>query len=286
MSETFSADWLYEREGFDARARSTKLADAFAVSLPARPRLIDLGCGTGSLFRWLAPRIFRAQAWIFADADAALLDEAMDETAWWAEGQGFTVTSPGRALLIHTPGGAWRIETRRLSLGDPRAAMALGPFDGVACSALLDLVSQSWIDGLAALLRVPLLACLSVDGRDTILPRHRHDGLVMSWFRRDQRRDKGFGPALGPDAATALTEALSARGFDVRGETSDWRIPASATVMLDRLVAGHADAALRWPAANRVAIDLWEHDRRDGILAGRLTMRIGHRDVLAIPPKT
>ena len=58
MSEEFDLDWLDLREPHDAAARSEALAEALIARLPARPRLMDLGAGTGSLFRWLAPRIF------------------------------------------------------------------------------------------------------------------------------------------------------------------------------------------------------------------------------------
>ncbi len=60
MSDAFDAAWLALREPFDAAARSRALAEALIAHLPARPRLLDLGCGTGSLFRWLAPMHRRA----------------------------------------------------------------------------------------------------------------------------------------------------------------------------------------------------------------------------------
>ena len=46
--------------------------------------VVDLGAGTGSLFRFLAPIIGRGQDWILADADAALLEDAFGRTAAWA----------------------------------------------------------------------------------------------------------------------------------------------------------------------------------------------------------
>lgn len=283
MIESFSGDWLALREGFDARARSVDLALRLSAALPARPRLLDLGCGTGSLFRWLAPIIGRAQAWVFADADAALLDRALDDTQDWAQDLGLTVTNPGRALLIHAPGGAWRIETRRVDLAAPLSALPLAQIDAVTCSALLDLVSAAWIERFCAVLRVPLLACLNVDGRDSFLPSHPSDRLVRNGFRRDQSRDKGFGRALGPLAPAVLVAALSSRGFDVRMAASDWRIGQDAGAMLDELVLGHAGAALRQPGARQAAIDDWTDDRMAQARRGRLAIRIGHRDCLALP---
>ena len=41
-----------------------------------------------------------------------------------------------------------------------------GEVDAIVCSALLDLVSPAWLARMFDGLRVPFLACLTVDGRD------------------------------------------------------------------------------------------------------------------------
>ena len=96
VTERFAADWLALREPFDHAARSVALARRLADRLPTRPRLVDLGGGTGSMFRFLAPIIGRGQDWILVDADAALLDDAFGRTAAWARRQGFAATAAGR----------------------------------------------------------------------------------------------------------------------------------------------------------------------------------------------
>ena len=63
MAESFDGDWLDLREPFDAKARDPGLAAILAGALPPRPRILDLGAGTGSLLRWLGHFIGRAQAW-------------------------------------------------------------------------------------------------------------------------------------------------------------------------------------------------------------------------------
>ena len=288
MTEIFDAGWLAEREPFDAAARSLDLAERLAAALPARPRVLDLGAGTGSLFRWLAPIIGRAQVWTLADADSNLLDAAFIACAEWGMAQGHNVSFPGgahnRALLLHTPRGAWRVEAVRVDLADAPAALALDRADAVVCSALLDLVSPAWLDRFCASLRGPLLACLSVDGRDAFLPRHPADRIVLAGFRRDQQRDKGFGPSLGPRAPSALRAMVTARGFDVTDATSDWHIPREARPILRTLVRSHAAVAARHMPSHRAAIADWLLTRLRQIAAGRLAIRIGHRDSLALPP--
>jgi hypothetical protein len=287
MTERFSADWLALREPFDAAARSVELAERLAGVLPLRPVLLDLGAGSGSLFRWLAPIIARAQVWVLVDADEELLLRAFDDIADWAEARGWTVTRPGRgghrALLVHAPFGAWRVEA--LCIDFAMAPLPLGEVDAVVCSALLDLVSAAWVWRLVAALRTPLLACLGVDGRESFLPPHPYDARVRWGFRRDQGRDKGFGPALGRHAPTVLHAALAAHSFNVASALSDWRIPASALAMLAALVPGHAEAAARAHPGSRAAIDAWRKARMHQAIAGRLAIRVGHRDSLGLPPR-
>ncbi len=283
MSETFSADWLSLREPFDRAARSAHLAAALADVLPARPRLIDLGAGTGSLFRWLAPRLARAQAWTLVDADAGLLDEAFFRIATWAEAQGYRVTTPGRAMLVHTPQGAWRVEALARDFAAEPQHLPLREHDAVVCSALLDLVSAHWLEALASALTSPFAAFLSVDGRDAWLPRHADDRVIARAFARDMGRDKGFGPALGLRAPSHAQRVFAAYGYRVLSAPSDWIIPRVGHAMLSTLVTGHAAAAAAACPAMADRINSWRERRLMQIARGRLALRIGHRDLLALP---
>ncbi|GAA0590133.1 hypothetical protein GCM10009416_30850 [Craurococcus roseus] len=297
MTEAFDLDWLDLREPFDALARNEALAERLLARLPARPRLMDFGAGTGSLFRWLAPRIGRAQAWTLVDADRDMAEAAFDTIADRAESVGLRVTFPNRrCLLVHAPGGAWRVETLVADLAEAPANLPLHEADAVVNSALCDLVSRPWVEAMAAALRVPFYAALCVDGRDRFSPPHPADALVARAFRRDQRRDKGFGgPALGAAAPAAVAEAFAAEGFAVEAAASDWVVrgrapppglpPDAAAPFLSRLVAGHVAAALEaGPARDAGRVSDWGAARGEQIAWGVLQARIGHRDVLAVPP--
>ncbi len=286
MTEHFDADWLALREPFDHAARSVALARRLADRLPRRPRLLDLGAGTGSLFRFLAPIIGRGQDWIVIDRDADLLDEAFGRTAAWARRQGFAATAPGDALLVSTPGGLWRMQAMQRDLTVVNAhvpASAVPDADAVLCSALLDLVSSAWLTRLFDSLHVPFFASLTVDGRDAWQPRHPEDALVRSAFRRDQRYDKGFGPALGMAASSVALKALAARDFVTASAPTDWHVPRAALRMQRALIDGAADAARDASPAHRRAIADWQETRLRQAMQGRLAITIGHRDILAWP---
>jgi len=284
MTEQVADTWLALREPSDYAARSRKLAHALADALPARPHVLDLGAGTGSLFRYLAPIIGRAQVWYFVDDDGDLLDEALSRTAHWAERHRFTVTWPDRAMIVHTPRGAWRIECFEADLADAPDGLPLDDADAVVCSALLDLVSGLWLGRLLEWLDVPLLATMTMDGRDAWLPHHPSDAILRAAVRRDQRRDHGFGPALGTAAPAVALRLLQAAGFATISTPSDWHIPRTALAMARMVTDATANVASEIVPARRAAIDAWAQTRLRQATAARLAIRIGHRDILAMPP--
>jgi SAM-dependent methyltransferase len=275
--EAFASDWLALREPFDHAARSVALAHRLSEWLPQRPRIVDLGAGTGSMFRFLAPIIGRRQDWLLVDGDAALLDEAFGRISAWARRRGFNAASTGDELLVSTPSGLWRIEvkTADLARADDLGGNILHGWtcDAVVCSALLDLVSASWFERLFDRVRVAFLASLTVDGRDTWLPRDPSDARVRAAFRRDQLRDKGFGRALGPAASAVALRALAARGYATASAPSDWHVPRTALRMQRALIDGRGAGDPRW-----------QERRLRQALRGRLAITIGHRDILALPP--
>ena len=107
----------------------------------------------------------------------------------------------------------------------------------------------------------------------------RYDALVRAAFRRDQRRDKGFGPALGIDAHPSHC-GLAARGFATASAPSDWHIPRTALAHAARTDRRHRDAA-RSAGRHTPPHHDWQEARLRQALRGRLAITIGHRDILA-----
>jgi SAM-dependent methyltransferase len=283
----FAASWLDLRENLDRAARDRSLPEALANRLPKQPRLLDLGAGTGSLFRFMAPIVGRPQSWIFADADVLLLETALDRTAEWARRRGFAAVLSGGSgkstLTLHSLLGKWRIETLATDLDQVPHGLPLDRVDAVVCSALLDLTSRAWMERLFAVLRTPFYAGMTVDGRDTWLPRHPADLAVQSAFRADQRRNKGLGPALGNDAADTALRLLTAKGFRTCTATSDWCIGRRASDVTSRFVQMTAQPARQAMPAQARKFTEWAGVRQHQAMKARLAIRVGHRDILAFP---
>jgi SAM-dependent methyltransferase len=263
--ESFSADWLALREPADHAARTHALtADVAArLSRQARTRAIDLAGGTGSNIRYLLPRVPHITHWTLADYDPALLAVGARTLEPVARARGVT------------------IETRRLDLADLDAL----PLDGcalVTASALLDLVSERWLRTFARRCRdarVQVLCALSYDGRIACEPRDPGDERIRALVNAHQRTDKGFGPALGPDAVGAAEDAFA--GWETQVSSSDWQLDAGTAELQRQLVAGWAGAARVMAPADVLVIDGWAARRLGQIEAGRSRIVVGHRDFAA-----
>jgi hypothetical protein len=160
--------------------------------------------------------------------------------------------------------------------------------DAVVNTALCDLVSEGWVEAMAAACarrRLPFYAALNVTGRERFMPPYPGDALVARGFRRDQRRDKGFGGvALGPAAPDAIARAFAAHGYTIHRAASDWIIDRRARLFAREIATGHGAAAIAWERRDAFAIEDWIEARRAQAEDGMLAIRIGHQDVLALPP--
>ena len=172
----------------------------------------------------------------------------------------------------------------RVDLASVPRGLPLADSDAVVCSALLDLVSRRWMERLLSHCRRPFYASLTVDGCDAWFPRHPADLAVRGAFRRDQHREKGLGLALGVEAVETARAILAARGFEIHEGRSDWRIPRGER-RLGGLFAGMTARAAGEAEPNRRGkFEAWMADRARQSKAGKLGIRIGHRDILAFPP--
>src|SRR5262249_8755663 len=114
-----------------------------------------------------------------------------------------------------------------------------GAVDLVTTTALLDLVSEPWLERLVvecAARRLPLYAALSYDGRIAFTPQDPGDAAIIAAINAHQRTEKGFGPALGPDAATSALTRFTAVGYTVVHETADWVMGPQDREMQNALV--------------------------------------------------
>jgi hypothetical protein len=258
----FSSHWLSLREPYDARARHRAILEIVVSSFGHRSALTiaDLGAGSGAALRALAPHFSVEQHWRLLDNDRNLLA--------WAR----RMTSAN----IH-------VEAIPIDLGRELDAALEGPIDLVTCSALLDLVSEPWLEQFASAVaarRLPVYATLTYDGRISLSPGDRFDGAIVRAVNDHQRRDKGFGPALGPISAARAVARFETFGYSVVSERSDWLLESGDRDIQTQLLSGWATAASEIGCGPEEVAD-WLKRRHELVAAGRSRIRVGHTDFWA-----
>ena len=260
----FSITWLDLREDADQRARDGVLANKAIAALaqtdaPQAPNLaVDLGAGTGSTLRALQKLGANDVVWRLVDHDGALLNEALRRHR-----KEFVIEDHQCDLQI----------IDELPLAGARL---------VTASALFDLCSKDFTHALCTKIgaqNTGLYAALNYDGSTTWHPAHPFDEQVLAAFNQDQQRDKGLGPALGPNATSALKGALESLGYSVEVTSSPWKLDSNDKALLQELIEGIRNAVA--DSLDHQALEQWVQFRLNNLDDCRCV--VGHTDLLALP---
>ena len=258
------------REPADAKARAADLVKQVARERPASGRWVihDLGCGSGAMGRWLAPRLAGPQRWVMHDRDPDLLQIAAADV-------------PGSAV----DGAAVTVETRRSDI----TRLPPGELAGatlITASALLDMLTG---DELTRLVTVcagagcPVLVTLSVVGHVSLTPAEPLDSRVAAAFNAHQRRATKRGRLLGPDAVAVAAEAFGRFGTEVLSRASPWRLDASHAELAAGWFAGWVGAACAQEVELDAEVHAYSLRRLAQAAAGELAVVVEHADLLVLP---
>lgn len=261
----FSADWLALREPLDLAARDSKVEAAFLGALPPRHlKVLDLASGAGSTVAAFSRTDRPTIEWILCDYDPALL-----------------AVAAARRYPV-PPVAVQALET---NLVTGLEALPLAEVDAVTTSAFLDLVSEEFMVRLVEAIvgaRKPFLASLTYDGRTEFDPPLPLDLELLNALNADQRTDKGFGSALGPEAAGRAVALFRKAGYHVVEGPSDWQIGPQNSDFLSEFLSGWARVGVK-QGGNSEMIGHWLAERQAQIRRGTLRMTVGHIDFVALP---
>ena len=270
MSE-FSVAWLSLREPADARARSADLVDLVGAQSGIRSGsrsgskssvIHDLGCGTGSMGRWLSARLPGPQRWQLYDRDPALLRHAAATMP--------TATPDGSPVTVQTR----EADITRLTAADLAGASL------VTASALLDLLTADEVSALAsacAAAGCSALLTLSVAGRVTFDPADPLDGPIGDAFNAHQRRTVDGRRLLGPDAVDAAVAAFARFDGKTVIQSSPWQLSRPRdTALIEAWLDGWVGAA----AEQDPSLPAGEYLSRR-LATDHLTVVVEHSDLFA-----
>lgn len=262
------SEWLRLREPADAEARAGDLVTQVRALLPTDRTVVvhDLGCGAGSMARWLARRLNGAQHWVMFDRDADLLPLAAQ--------------NPPR---LAADGAVVTIETHRRDITRLRSGELAGT-DLITASALLDMMTADELDRLVATCaeaECPVLITLSVTGRVELAPSDPFDEIVADAFNAHQHRDTAAGPLLGPDAVTAAVDGFRRLGLEVLAMPSPWRLGPDHGALTVEWFTGWLHAACEQRPELRGQAVAYARRRLTEAAAGELSVTVYHQDLLA-----
>ena len=264
-----SSAWLSLREPADAAARAPDLVEALRPSLPTDGVVVhDLGCGTGSMARWLAAQLDGPQHWVMVDHDAELLTFA-------------GANPPDKAAN----GARVTIETRRHDITRLDSA-ELADADLITASAVLDMLTAEELERLVATCVAagcPVLITLSVIGLVDLTPADPFDRHVTDAFNAHQRRDTGTRKRLGPGAVGAAVDGFTRLGLEVLVRPSPWQLGPGQRALAAEWFAGWLAAACEqapWLGAEALP---YAGRRLAEAAAGQLWVTVHHQDLLARP---
>ncbi len=263
---SFSANWLDLREPIDHAARNEEITSALCHYFLNDEKLTiaDIGGGTGSTLRALQPIMPQSIHWHILDNDTDLIEVAKRKSS--TDSTSYTYSDLANSIA---------------PVFDPIPNL-------ITTSAFLDLVSMTWLEILVSEItsrKLPFYSALSYDGRINCAPAHPADTSIIHAFNLHQKTDKGFGAALGPDAASVTGNLFRNAGYTVFEGPSDWNAGATHAAFQRQLLEGWCNATCEIsPDKKSIFID-WHAARMTDIDSGKLNVTVGHQDLLAVPPE-
>lgn len=251
--------WLAARRRADVRARAGAMALVHRLErrlAPGPAHGIDIGAGTGANCAYLTQRIAVHTCWSVLDHDQDLLNH------------------PAHADALHRLSGIAELPELLDRQGSGR--------NFLTCSAVLDVLRDCDVEALTHVItsrRMPALFSLSVTGDVAIHPEDPLDHRITDAFNAHQRR----AGRLGPDAVGCVGGLLPA-GWLQQAETP-WQLQALTDAdVLRRYLTERAEVAIAQDPDLAEAATEWLERRLSHLVAGQLTVEVGHVDQLILPP--
>ena len=189
----FQNKWLNLRESIDRNSRNQKilyLINNFYKN-NSHIKIIDLGSGTGSNYRFLKSRLSNNQYWSFVDIS-------------------YQSTSFFKKNIKYSS----KIKKTNFKIVDAinnLNKIKFNEYNLVTGSAFLDILPNKWFKKfhrLNADTEIVYFA-LNYDGNFKFLPKHKDDKKIVNIFNKDQKSDKGIGElAVGPNCTSIIKKVF------------------------------------------------------------------------------
>jgi SAM-dependent methyltransferase len=276
--------YLEAKRSIDDRALSARVRDRLLSELPAEPRILDVGCGTGTTVPRLVEWGVDAGSYRGVDGDRGVIDFARDVRPEAMRRLGHAVTETEFGCTIGDLSVTFETGDALETLADAEGV------DLVVAQAFADLVPIAGIrSGIESALRPGGLAYLPItfDGGTIFQPDHPADQAVEAAYHATIDAEPGRDVHAGRHLADACRRGdgtlLAMAGSDWVVRPREGTYPADEAYFLDRIL-GFIEQALGDAAVDRA--EDWLATRRAQLTAGELTYVAHQYDLLYRSPRS
>jgi SAM-dependent methyltransferase len=221
---TTAPGYLLAKRTVDDRALHRGVFDRLKSELPARPRVLEIGAGAGTMVaRALEWGLFTEADYTLLDVDAECLATARRWLAGWARGAGRPCTEEADTLRL----GPVTVRLVEAELGAHLQRPERDPVDLLVANAFLDLVDvPAFLPSLLSLVAPGGLCWFTInfDGETIFVPELPDDAALMAAYHRDMDERVRYGrPAGDSKTGRRLFGHLASAGVEVLAAgSSDW----------------------------------------------------------------
>jgi len=257
----FENSWLLSREKIDSVSRNKKAIEKINkyTNFTKNLNIIDLGCGTGSNFRYLNPKILKKQSWKMIDISNLSLSYLKKNIRFSQKIQNITFKNEDIIKNLE-----------KINFKD---------FDIVTGSALLDIMPKEWFVEFSKINKSTKIIYFSInyDGNFKFYPKHKDDDKIVKLFNKDQMSDKGIGKkAVGPKC-TQIINKLFQRTHKTYVFNSDWVIEKNK--IMQNMFISFCEEII---SKNNKNYELWLNFRKNKIKSNKSILKLQNKDFLAL----
>ena len=189
----FQNKWLNLRETVDRNSRNKRILYLINKFFKNKKniRIVDLGSGTGSNYRFLKSQLLNNQYWFFVDI-------SHQSTNYFKKN--IKLSSKIKKTNFKIVDAINNLE--KINFND---------YNLVTGSAFLDILPKTWFKNFHKLnvdTEIVYFA-LNYNGNFKFFPKHKDDKRILNIFNKDQKSDKGIGEvAVGPDCTELINKVF------------------------------------------------------------------------------
>ena len=259
----FENSWLFEREKIDNLSKNKSIIKKINNSLKNHDqiKIIDLGTGTGSNFRYLSKKIkYKNQSWTLMDISKSSLREAK---------KNININKKIKIITLKNDDIIKNIQKHNFT-----------NYDLVTGSAFLDIMPHDWFKKFYQKNKNTKLVYFSInyDGYFKFFPKHKFDRNVLELFNNDQKSKKNNKTkAVGPECSDIIKNYFS-KTHKAYLFKSNWTNIKNKNFQL--MFLEFCEKIIK--KNNKTNLLEWLEFRTDNIIMNKSKLSVSNKDFLAI----